>query len=792
MPVDKARAETGLYDAAGVFRDRALLSEDSLFTPGQPIWTMESLDDFHQRYVVQTDTGDESFDKKLEGQLEGADDGTIQLAAELLYAHFLSPKAMTAEAKMDHVEGVLGLMTESVSTPENLEEALTGGVANFGAAHSHRYHLVRFLLQFVRSVKDLSEEERNEILHDPWSLKDFVLDLDLHGARSQVEALFHLLHPDAFEPIVSHGAKTAIARTWEDLVEDPEDDLDRRILQIRERLDDEYGEDFGFYEPRIRAVWQSKEEPWDEFVGWARRFYESEAFEEVERDYKLDVARDLRGVQELVEEGGEWVDELNSVLQTNLVPWRNRDDFVKWCRHDPDRASEALTLLWAGDDDLVDRIDRFVATAEEPLYGAKVRLTSVLLMALDPTRYPPYAVTAFDKAFELTGHPPPDDPTPGEKYRHALAFLDRFLDQAQARDLELRDRLDAQGLLWTITKGTEDNRLIEKLDDKRWRELQVYRGDIDPKPPNGGEPERDPLAKLADELLLERSFLARIRRLLDAKGQAIFYGPPGTGKTYVAQKLADTLTEDGGETRLVQFHPSYAYEDFVEGYRPSDDAGDSGFALVEGPLKKIAEMARSNPDDPHILIIDEINRGNIAKVFGELYFLLEYRDQAIDLQYSGEGFRLPENLWIIGTMNTADRSIALMDAALRRRFYFVPFFPQQPPIEGLLGRWLDAHADDGLRWVADVVREANDRLDDPHFAIGPSYFLREDLTEEWVETVWKHSVLPYLEERFFGEQEALDRFRLDELRSAVEGTAEPPPEDAGAERTADAEAGPDE
>ena len=152
------------------------------------------------------------------------------------------------------------------------------------------------------------------------------------------------------------------------------------------------------------------------------------------------------------------------------------------------------------------------------------------------------------------------------------------------------------------------------------------------------------------------------------------------------------MPEQDDAVKIVQFHPSYAYEDFVEGYRPHlHNGGQPGFRLVEGPLKRLALRASENPDVVHVLLIDEINRGNIAKVFGELYYLLEYRDEAIDLQYGGgQGFSLPKNLWLIGTMNTADRSIALIDAALRRRFYFVPFFPDQPPIRGLLRRWLDA------------------------------------------------------------------------------------------------------
>ena len=175
----------------------------------------------------------------------------------------------------------------------------------------------------------------------------------------------------------------------------------------------------------------------------------------------------------------------------------------------------------------------------------------------------------------------------------------------------------------------------------------------------------------------------------------------------------------------------------------------------------------------HFLIIDEINRGQIAKVFGELYFLLEYRDREVSLQYSDEPFSLPKNLYIIGTMNTADRSIALVDLALRRRFYFVEFHPDDEPVKGVLRRWLKAKGLDGMEWVADVVERVNEKMeDDRHAAIGPSYFMKDNLDDEAVERIWKHSVLPYIEERRYGDEDGAGEFDLKALRREVAGTRE--------------------
>ena len=289
--------------------------------------------------------------------------------------------------------------------------------------------------------------------------------------------------------------------------------------------------------------------------------------------------------------------------------------------------------------------------------------------------------------------------------------------------------------------------------------------DLVPNPEPSGEP--DHLQLLANELLFDVEHLRNVEKLLHDKRQIIFQGPPGTGKTYVARKLAECLAGKPERVTLVQFHPSYSYEDFVQGFRPTLTKGQPGFDLRDGPLLQVTKLAGNEPNEKYFLIIDEINRGNLAKVFGELYFLLEYRDEKIRLQYSDdseERVALPKNLYIIGTMNTADRSIALVDLALRRRFYFVGFDPDKEPIKGLLKRWLERNAEDML-WLADVVDRANKKLADRRAAIGPSYFMKGDLDDEKVALIWEHSVLPYIEERLYGEDNRLDEFRLDRLRS---------------------------
>ncbi|MEV1022018.1 DUF4357 domain-containing protein [Streptomyces sp. NPDC050264] len=287
-----------------------------------------------------------------------------------------------------------------------------------------------------------------------------------------------------------------------------------------------------------------------------------------------------------------------------------------------------------------------------------------------------------------------------------------------------------------------------------------------------------PEQPLADKLLVhDVAWLRDIRELLWDERQLILYGPPGTGKTYMALELAEYLGGGPEQVKLVQFHPSYAYEDFFEGFRPREDPDtrEVAFRLTAGPLRELADLAsrEGNWHIPYFLIIDEINRANLAKVFGELYFLLEYRKKSVRLTYSGDDFRLPPNLFVIGTMNTADRSIALVDAAMRRRFAFVELSPRTEPTSGLLRRWLDREGF-GSR-AADLLDALNSRIEEADFRIGPSYLMKKEVHRQGgLERTWRTKILPLLEEHHYGESFDIEkRYGLDALaRSIGDGDGE--------------------
>ncbi len=763
----------GIYSAAQRWVDAALRSDDSLFTPGRPIWTPSTIDDFMDRIVDEPAAG--TFMDKLQRQLSDASPETVQLAAEILYVNFLivHKRSIGTQRKREQISQVLDWTGHPIPIPEDPDRALDGGVVNPGPLfHTKRPSQLQLIGELARRCKRLTAERRTQALTDPWKFKDMMSSIEVPSAQLQAAALLHLVHPDTFEAALSIPHKERIVNTFADLLDGPSVDPDRDLLAIRPRLAETYGKDFHYYTDQMWGLWGFDMSAWDQFVWWCRRFAEDPEFDNYERDFKLEVAKKLQQARAALESGSDdWPAALRRAFgpPNNLTAWQMHDTFLKWCEGHQSDAESALRSLWSGQAGIEEAVSGFLARIPEDILsgvGTRVNLVSFLAMAIDPYEYPVYRWTVFDGGYRLSGHPRPDaDADEAKTYRHALDFLDTLVEEASSRGLKLRDRLDAQSVLWSVVKSGSYEEVLPEVEHAaflRYRsQAPVEDSDVD-----DIGPKTQTLEMLADELLWAVKHLRDIERLLADKRQVVFYGPPGTGKTYVAQEFARHFAGERGSTDLVQFHPSYAYEDFIEGYRPALINDQPSFELKDGPLKRIAQRARENPNARHVLVIDEINRGNVAKVFGELYFLLEYRDREMSLQYSDDPFSLPENLWFISTMNTADRSIALVDAALRRRFFFVPFYPAEAPVEGLLRRWLEKNKRD-LLWVADVVDEANKRLENRDLAIGPSYFMRPNLDEEWVELIWEHSILPYVEEQLFGQTERIEEFNLGKLRAEV-------------------------
>ncbi len=287
-----------------------------------------------------------------------------------------------------------------------------------------------------------------------------------------------------------------------------------------------------------------------------------------------------------------------------------------------------------------------------------------------------------------------------------------------------------------------------------------------------GEPPYDQVS-FHRETYLSEVWLDRVLSLLRLKKQLVLQGVPGTGKTHVARCLARLLTHDRPDcVRLVQFHPAYSYEEFVEGIRARgvevNGRTEVTFPVEDGVLCQFAEQAAKRPSEPHVLVVDELNRGNLPRIFGELLYLLEYRDQAVTLPYSKRPFRLPENLFLIATMNQLDRSAVALDQALRRRFSFV----DMPSDAAVLASWLETHAPAdatdatfGPR-VVRLFEELNRRLArdlGPEKQVGHSLFMVPNLDGEKLAAVWDHHVRPVLLDYLGGRADRLRDYTPERL-----------------------------
>lgn len=259
---------------------------------------------------------------------------------------------------------------------------------------------------------------------------------------------------------------------------------------------------------------------------------------------------------------------------------------------------------------------------------------------------------------------------------------------------------------------------------------------------------------LLSETLFPEAVVDRWLRAINRKRRAVFYGPPGTGKTYVAERIARHLvSETTGFLEVVQFHPAYSYEDFIQGIRPTPKNGHLEYPVVDGCFLEFCDKAKGR-EGPCVLIIDEINRADLSRVFGELMYVLEDSSRQVKLA-SGQEFRIPENVIILGTMNTADRSIAVVDHALRRRFAFIPLYPDYSVLKRFHSHRKTGAKVDGL---IGELRKINKEIDDRRYEIGVSFFMTEELETD-LEDIWIMEIEPYLEEYFFDRPKLVDTFR---------------------------------
>lgn len=733
-PVANADLRLGPYPvlekAAASILTPGVAGGPSPYDPDVVSWTEANARELYRRVKEDFDAGAGTFMEKLEKQLSGADRGVVLLAAELITLQCLPLSNLLPETKIRRVSRVLSWVEDAPTIPETIEAGLlTHGAFNGGTGFNVQLwrHLC-WLCDLVISLRS-SEDTAAIAAATPQGFHDVAEAV--HGNLPSIRySMEYLSWPGFFEPIVNWGHRKKIRNAFAHEIEGASGDDEFSVATD------------------LHLIHKAQEKRTDQRVEWYDEPWVSQWRPKAERAPRAWLVRQSQAGASLA---GLWTDEGLVSLEAQYLG-----------APEPE-ASFA---------DLQAAVDAGYSHLDYSERRLRARSYHLFLTQMKPEDL---VITVLGEHLQLgviTGSAEYVQEDAVAQLVCEVAWQEQTIP---AVDLQapFPRLLEEQGTVIDMTEGLPVMRtwLAEEAEvaDVVVPEIAI---------PAGGVPElRKANDEFADRLFMGKDDLQEVIDLLRTRNQIVLYGPPGTGKTFLARKLARYLVgeEHTNHVTTVQFHPSYAYEDFFEGYRPVKGTdGQVAFALVSGPLRRIAGAAAAERDKPFFLIIDEMNRGNLAKVFGELYFLLEYRDQSIDLQYnSEEKFVLPPNLFIIGTMNTADRSIAMVDAAIRRRFAFVELHPQDGMTSGLLDRFLVAQSMD--RRPALLLDALNQEIEaeDRDLMIGPSYFMKPDsVSDAGLKQVWKYELLPLLEEHYYGRmsrQEIHARFGLEAIARKVDG-----------------------
>jgi len=790
-------------NAASQWKEKCLLGNGSVFSESK-LWTKENVALLDKYFVNNLDEGEGDFFDKLERQLEETVSDVKKLAAEMLWLMLICPSNIGAETKRAGISRIWGWSGDSLDEKHPLvSNKVLNGIGSSGTSfNTSRWRELVYFIKLTKQLLNVDPSERARLVGNAWDMAEWLGVIPENNSRQLRHMILFLLFPDTFERIFGGTDRRAIVLTCSGKLKTVINkltplELDRELYEIREGYAEDFpGENLDFYVSPLKEQWKDRERhswlfswnpdnwKWDELPQEIAKTHRGEAVviswscansnvRAGDRAWLLRLGKPPKGIfavgnivkdpyegehydSDKAEQGKtcRYVDiEFTQILDMFKGPFVTQDDLSK------------ITIdnqTWSPQSSGIEIKKRSAGLLEKLWDKLPIDKSTVVKTATKAIKEPVNTILfgppGTGKTYELSNIK--------DKYTSSASSISR--EQWLAEELAETRWFDVIFMALFALDGKakvadiEQHEFVQQkakaigrtkhVKQQIWATLQTHTSELS---------DTVKYSKRQSPFVFDKT--EKSEWILAYDWKEACEDLVKNAESFTAGK---SLSNSQKRYEFVTFHQAYSYEDFVEGIRPLQDeeSGEVVYRIVPGVFKRICQRAKNDPLHRYAIFIDEINRGNIAKIFGELITLIELDKRgeydsdgeligglSLTLPYSGEQLSVPKNLDVYGTMNTADRSIALLDTALRRRFTFKEMLPDSGVISGLRG---DGYIEDGegslidLRKLLDVINQRIRFLLNRDLMLGHAYLCKvKDFYS--LQIVVVNQFIPLLQEYFY-------------------------------------------